>query len=81
MPVIVYSLQEKKDDKTTTRIIVTRSEIDLSDIKKAFAHVYRKELRECVEVSSEWILRENIGLSQRLSNIGPTLNDKYCSEG
>ena len=39
-----------KDDKTTTRIIVTRSEIDLADIKKAFTKMYRKGLPEWVEV-------------------------------
>ena len=39
-------------------MIVTRSEIDLGDIKKAFAKMYRKELKEYVEVSSEseWLL-------------------------
>ena len=63
---LFYSLKETKDDKTTTRIIVTRSEIDLSNIKKAFAHMYRKELRECVEVSSEWILHDISGLGQHL---------------
>lgn len=38
--------------KQAIRLIVTRSEVDLNDIKMAYERLYRKSLRDSIKVSS-----------------------------
>lgn len=39
------------NDHSLMRLIVTRSEIDMGDIKQAFKHQYGQSLEDCISVS------------------------------
>ena len=50
------------DDSTLIRVIVTRSEIDLLDIRDAFAKDYGKALGQFIAVSLTFAILINTGL-------------------
>lgn len=64
------------DDKSLIRLIVTRCEIDMSDIKRAYQSKYGESLKEAIKVTSlfTYILKTQ---SRRFSNILPTISI-YC---